>query len=288
MAWLAVVLCWLAPLADPAPVRRDAVVLAGIERLGGKGGATTGAEAIAAAEPAEYPVEAAARSTRVFLLPDGPRTVRSLEVVATPSTAAAWRAARLRLVWDDDDPDPAGAAVDVPLGRAFGRTGDRLGDESLAVGTEGDAWVLRLPMPYRGRAILRIDADAPLAGLIRVRASRGIATDAGYLHAAEWTGPGRLAGDGRGHLAGFRLFGDEEKARRRAGEVVTLTLDDGPARPLGAGIAVNPTIWTWYVADPPRFTHSFAWGADADVPSGTTALIYWYTDRPGLKRDGGP
>jgi Protein of unknown function (DUF2961) len=266
MFWLPIILCGLVPTADPTPAGREAVVLAGIEQLGRKGDANSDA-----AEAAEYPVETQARNTQVFLLPDGPRTVRSLEIVATPATAAAWRAARLRLVWDDDDPDKARAAVDLPIGLAFGRNDAEVGNDSPVIGNEGDAWVLRLPMPYRTRAIVRIDAQAPLAGLIRVRSTRGIAPDAGYLHAAEWSGRERLSWEGRGHVVGFR----------RTGEDLKVALDDAPARPRAGS---KPGPWTWFLAEPARFTRSFSLSANADD---ATTLIYWYADRPGEKRDGG-
>ena len=76
---------------------------------------------VADTERAEYVVDSAARSTQVFVLPPGPRTLVSFEVRPTAATAKSWLEARLRLIWEDDDPEAHGSGVDVPLGLAFGR-----------------------------------------------------------------------------------------------------------------------------------------------------------------------
>ncbi|MCA1685629.1 MAG: DUF2961 domain-containing protein, partial [Planctomycetia bacterium] len=146
-----------------------------------------------------------------------PRTVRSLEVLPTPATSEAWRRARLRLTWDVDDPDPALAGLDLPFGLAFGRARGLPAVESLAVGTSGGAWFNRFPMPYRTRALLRVDTGSPLEGRIRVRTTRGADADAGYLRGARCstaisgsgaTAPRRVAGSGRAHLAGLFLVSE--------------------------------------------------------------------------------
>ncbi len=268
MSWLALVICSLATAADPAP-------FAGIERLDGKGEVRVGAS-----EVAEYAVDTAARSTQVFLLPDGPRTVRALVVVAQPATRDAWRAARLRLVWDDDNPEPTHAAVDLSIGGMF----DASHGEGV-VGVEGDAWVFRLPMPYRSRAIVRIDADAPIAGLIRVRTTRENEPNAGYLHAREWNGGDRFTWDGRGHCVGVRVVGDESaKVSKR----VTMTLDDAPARPLADLLTVKNEPRMWFLARTVALRPRVIDRRNSALPEKSAVLFYWYADRPASKRSGGP
>src|SRR5262249_49804953 len=50
-------------------------------------------------ETFEYIVDGIARNTHRFVMPAGPRTIRSLEIAVAPGTGDAWRAARLRLMW---------------------------------------------------------------------------------------------------------------------------------------------------------------------------------------------
>jgi Protein of unknown function (DUF2961) len=168
-------------------------------------------EALAKSPIAEYAVEGIARSEHLFELPPGPATIRSIELEPTAETVDAWRAARLRLVWDQAPEHEAG--VDLPFEYAFGTLPAAIGFQSLLVGQKGNVWYNRFPMPYRRQASLRIDADRPIRGKIRVRFQKGIEADAGYLRAsyrqALPTRPKEdfvwLKEEGRGHFAGVLM-----------------------------------------------------------------------------------
>src|SRR5208283_3473233 len=73
---------------------------------------------LASADVAHYDVEGLASSTHQYALRAGPATIRSFEIIPAAGTEDAWRAARLRMVWDHDE--AADAGVDLPLGQAFG------------------------------------------------------------------------------------------------------------------------------------------------------------------------
>ncbi len=146
--------------------------------------------------------------------------MRSLEVFPAAGTEDAWREARLRLVWDDDEAADADAGVDLPLGLAFGLVEGGRPYQSLLLGQRADSWYNRFPMPYHRQAILRIDSDKPLRGALQVRTVQGTAADAGFFRAAlresrptrdkvdvEW-----LNENGRGHFAGVFLL-TEGKAK---------------------------------------------------------------------------
>lgn len=158
-------------------------------------------------EEAEYPVDGTERSTRLFALPDGPRTIRSFDVVIDPKTADNWRSARLRITWDGAN--PASPSVDLPLGDFFGLPDRGLTYRSLLTGENEHVWSNRFPMPYRAGAMIQIDADGPIRGAVRVRTQRGPAPGAGYFRAASrsqaagalnWESQGE-----RGHLVGTFL-----------------------------------------------------------------------------------
>ena len=132
-------------------------------------------------------------------------------MVPTPKTAEAWRSARLRLVWEGDDPELAG--VDLPLGAAFGLPERSMPYRSLLVGRNAMTWYNYFPMPYRRQALLQIEAEEPIKGKVRVRTLPGVDPRAGYFRAGfraslpakpgadfEW-----LSETGRGHLAGLLL-----------------------------------------------------------------------------------
>ena len=134
-----------------------------------------------ATESSDFVVDGAVRSTQRFLLPAGPRTIRSLEIEPAPGTSDAWRDARLKLLWERDD---RAAGVDLPLGFAFARVLGVEPGSSLLVGSSGPVWFNRFPMPYRRQAFLQIDSEAAIRGTIRVRSVRVAAADAGYFRAS--------------------------------------------------------------------------------------------------------
>ncbi|MFO0953695.1 MAG: hypothetical protein U0835_21580 [Isosphaeraceae bacterium] len=211
------------------------------------------------AEPAEYLVDAAARSSVTFLLPPGPRTLRHFEVIPAEGSREAWSAARLRLCWESDDPDAPGPGVDLPLGLVF-------------AGSQG--WVCRSPMPYRTRAILRIDTERPLSGKIVVKATRGVAGDAGYFRATAWEPRGgRIVREtGRGQLIG--VFAESPGVAGR----VRVSID-GQAQAGGLDrLASEP--WKYQrelVLSVPEVEPGS--GSGAALPA--RVVVFWNADRPG-------
>ncbi len=182
MLLLPVVLGLLAQAAEPASAD-SAEMLARVARLSNEPVRRFDVKM----DTAEFEVESAARASLVYVLPAGPRTIGALELIPSAATADAWPTARIRLSWETDDPDPALAALDLPIGLAFGRLAGLPPVESMAVGSKGNAWVNRFSMPYRTRALLTIDTDRPLDGTIRIRSTRGIDADAGYLRGQLWS-----------------------------------------------------------------------------------------------------
>lgn len=167
---------------------------------------------------ATYQVEGLARSSHEYGHRGPPATIRSLEITPDQGTEEAWKAARLRLIWDSDDIDAA--AVDMPLGHAFGCVEGADAYQSLALGQINGTWYNRFPMPYRRQFILRIDAEKPIKGTIRVRTAPGVLDGAAYFHAAlRQANPTHSKQDfswledrGRGHYAGVLLM-TEGKAK---------------------------------------------------------------------------
>jgi hypothetical protein len=241
-----------------------------------------GREDLPGAEVARYPVEALGRSTLVFELPAGPRTIRALEVVPTAATARAWAATRLRLVWDGDEDDPPG--VDLPLGLACGRVEGSAPYRSLLTGQTDDGWYNRAPMPYRRQARLRLDAPGPIRGLIRVITVPEVDPDAGYFRASvEEVDESRplLARWGRGHLAGLLAVADGRTIPRA--EAVLLDSLGRPEVHPAHGLLRNVTegesrriaFYRWHVADPlPFISDEFPVGLAGRV------AIFWYSDHP--------
>jgi hypothetical protein len=166
---------------------------------------------VVGAEKAEYTVDAIEHTSITFELPDGPRTIRSLELVPAADTADAWRSARLRLLWERDEPAEAG--VDLPIGFAFGQAFGSEPYRSLVVGQTDRTWYLRFPMPYRRQALLQLDTERPIRGKLRVLSVPGAEAAAGYFRAhyveALPTQPKvdfpLLKENGRGHYAGVFL-----------------------------------------------------------------------------------
>jgi hypothetical protein len=234
-------------------------------------------------------------------------------LASNPAPADLARLARLRLTWEEDDPDPALAAVDLPAGLAFGRADGLPAVDSLVVGGTPGVWVCRFPMPYRTQALLRIDTAAPLAGRVRVRTTRGVEPDVGYLRGAVWSGCGgmRVADSGRGHLAGALVVEGEPRPEGDRAQVVIDGRPLGPfPRALGVpgpdrieagatagrlaaeanGGAPRAVAYRWLVAVPIPFRRGFAIepagdaAASATARTGATAALFWYSDRPGPGR----
>ena len=134
------------------------------------------------ASAAVYHVDVLAHSSLEYGARAGPATIRSLELIPEAGTEEAWKAARLRLIWDSDSVEAA--SVDLPLGHAFGWVEGAESYQSLLLGQWKGTWYNRFPMPYRQQAILRIDTDKPLKGTIRVWTTPGVYEDAGSFHAA--------------------------------------------------------------------------------------------------------
>ena len=232
----------------------------GLERLSDEGRSSSPAST----EPAVYPVDSAARGTVVFLLPQGPRTLRSLEIQPTDATRLAWKAARLRLVWDADAPEAAG--LDLPVDLAFG---------GLAEGEA--AWVNRLPMPYRDGAMLVIDTESPISGRIRIESSPGVERDAGFLRGALIGETSTIEESGRGRLvaivAGKPFSGPIVIDGKEPGPVESLMVDGGKSAGRG-------TV-SWF-ADPAHFQKSFR--LERKRGEGSSSALFWYTERPSSGR----
>jgi hypothetical protein len=291
MPWTTLALGCLVLASEPA---------GGLRQLALRPGVTAEVPA-ATPERAMYPAEAAARSTQVFLLPPGPRTVTVLQVEPAPGTADAWRSARLRLSFETDDPDPSLASLDLPLGLAFGRVAGFEPVHSEATGDgRADRWSLRLPMPYRARALVRVDSDAPVAGRVRIESTAGTDPGAGYLRGAEFSlgPPGETAdvrADGWAHLAGVLVLVDAPSAE--AG--LRLKVDDGAEEslagpsgrpgPSAAGQMGPSLVSRWLTGRPIGFNQrlvlslSGADGARGPGPTGRVAA-FWYSERPGPAR----
>lgn len=181
-------------------------------------------------EVAEYRVDVERRATQVFELPAGPRTIRSFEILAAPQTTEAWRAARLRLVWDGDSLGQP--SVDVPVGFFFVQTERAMMPHaSLIVSHREQRWSNRFPMPYRRGAKLQIDSDEPLNGMIRIRTLAGVDPSAGYLRAAFRTLRGAapeggyelMAEPGRGHFVGLFVLAEGSGANASPLDGVSLS-----------------------------------------------------------------
>ena len=295
MQGLTLALGFLVAAQTQAPASGRLPDFAPLARLDAPGLRTDALKTVADAEPARYVVAAAARSTVVYELPAGARTVREIAVEPARGTAEAWRNARLRLTWESDE--PADAGVDLPLGLMFGRATAKVGiGPSLFVSGEGPAWSTRLPMPYRTQARLQIDTDRPLAGRIVVKTTRGVDPDAGYLRAASWGAGGTLKDSGRGRIVGAMVV-KETAAAGRSSHVGLLTVDGRSPEPfcetvglLSAAIADPDRVsvavtgrepasaaFLWRGADPIRYEHSFSVGPGDAAP----AVVFWYSERPG-------
>ena len=162
-----------------------------------------------------YVVDLVGRGRATFALPEGRRTIGRFAWVPDPEAPGSWRSARLRLVWDGDDPD--GAGVDVPLGRF-------VATRTAAGGGAPATYVNRRPMPYRRGGRLIIDAEAPVRGTFRLD-----------------LGPGGPDLDGRGYL---------RAARGTEGG----TDAEGPSGPVGARSGgsggASPPVRFWYDEGP--------------------------------------
>ncbi len=313
MLLLSLALGWLAPAAGPGPSGTPDD-LARVARFDAPAGHSL-ARSSSASETAGYAVEAAGRAEISYVLPVGPRTISALEIEPTPASADAWRSARLRLTWEDDNPWTPDAAVDLPVGLAFGRAGGALPSvDSVAIGTLGGAWVNRFPMPYRTRALLRISTDRPIEGRIQVRSTRGVAPDAGYFQGTEIAVGRRgvstaaaaaasISATGRGQLAGLfsviegpapggpgRLVVDG-----KAGGTLSAALSIDARHDLARGAkgrsrgvlltsegtaAGRLAAYRWFLSAPIAFHDSFLIEADAGPSAVPQALaVFWYSEK---------
>jgi hypothetical protein len=176
------------------------------------------ARELSAADRAAFQLEGLANSAHQYALRAGPATIRSIQFFPDPGTEAAWKQARLRIVWEGDD--AADAGVDLPIGLCFGWTEGADRYRSLLVGQGPGGWYTRFPMPYRRQAIVRIDSTQPLKGKLLVKTRPGVAADAGYFRAEMHEAlPTKVKQDflwlkenGRGHFAGVLLV-TEGKAK---------------------------------------------------------------------------
>ncbi|GAC1463756.1 MAG: hypothetical protein NVSMB9_01600 [Isosphaeraceae bacterium] len=257
-------------------------------------------------DSADYLVELAARSTVVFLLPPGPRTIRALEATPSTGSADAWASANLRLIWESDDTGSPLVGVNLPLGLAFGRRSGQPPVESVAVGAIGGTWINRFPMPYHTSALLRIDTEAPLEGRIRVKTTRSAPADARYFRGIAFPGVPEDSKDaavsGRGVIlvtdtdgTSGRLVGDAASwafLSSASGDVhaPATASRDSSSTSLGSG---------FLLAGPPRRPASmYAWlrSEPRPAPSGTAPstarrevaveAFFWYSASPAPGREG--
>jgi hypothetical protein len=259
------------------------------------------------AEPAEYVVDGEARSSQRFLLPDGPATLRSLEIRPAPGFVDSWRSARLRIVWDDDAIE--GAGIDLPAALFFGghAVGGRNPESALVQGQSETLWYNRYPMPYRRTALLQIDSDVPIRGVVKILAEPTVDDDAGYLRAAQVgfvdSGRGcsvaRLRDRGRGHLVGLveadqgsdanevRAGSSKMPTGRQSGSRVARIRLDGET--VAAGEPTDLGLFRLRVSDPLVYTNSFEVDVEVRVDPMQQAAVaserplvgFWYSERPG-------
>jgi hypothetical protein len=276
-------------------------------------------------ETSEYVVDGIARNTHRFLLPAGPRTIRAMEIEPAPGKSDAWRAARLKLLWESDD---RAAGVDLPLGFAFARLPEVEPWQSLLEGSNGLAWSNRFPMPYQRQAFLQIDSETAIRGTIRVRSARGVALDAAYFRAAYREGvalrPPKVTNppiafefslSGRGHYAGAMitarcpaqgLRGPTSALFVIPGVGTDLVINGGPIQLTGwdttpaQGLFLGPVVpglrlaagYRWHVADPVPFVRPIHTTIQPDTDHWPTAdvaaavAVFWYSERPGPEPDG--
>jgi hypothetical protein len=132
-------------------------------------------------------------------------------------------------------------------------------------------------MPYRTRAVLRIDTDAPLAGRLTVRSTRGVAADVGYFRAAARSARPGAAGPGR--LAGLLV----DPGPRRAAGAGRLVIDGRPAGNLAeqpGTSGVDRVACHWFVSGPVVFQHWIS----IEGAEGATVALFWYAQSPGPGR----
>ncbi|PRP94780.1 DUF2961 domain-containing protein [Enhygromyxa salina] len=121
-------------------------------------------------------------------------TIERLSVELDPSQAAtAWRALRLRVIWDRADQP----AIELPLAEFMG-AGDNADEpeaefDSLVMGATQHRAYLRLPMPYREAARIELhnDGDARVGVELGLWIRRCVEQDPdfGYLHAHVTSAP---------------------------------------------------------------------------------------------------
>jgi Protein of unknown function (DUF2961) len=276
-------------------------------------------------ETSDFIVDGIALNSHRFLLPSGPRTIQSLEIEPAAGMDDAWRAARLKIQWENDEHAPD---VDLPLGFAFARLPGVEPLQSLLMGTNGPAWSNRFPMPYRRQAFLQIESKTAIRGTIRVKTVRGVAPDAGYFHAAyrEVTSVGETVASarpfapgfplsGRGHYAGaliaarFPAEGSTGTGSIRLvcpGLGTDLMLNGGPGPVAGweasptSGQFRGPTAsglrqavgYRWHASDPITFVRPIDSAIEPHVehqPATDVPValaVFWYSEQPGSESVG--
>lgn len=149
---------------------------------------------------ARYVVDLAGRSAATYTLPAGPWTIRRVVWVPEPGSPDDWRSARLRFVWDGDEPEAAG--VDLPLGLLL--TEDR--------GDRPTRYRSGRSMPYRRGGRLLLDAEAPVRGVLRLDLEPGgeMVDERGYFRAVVTDETQGLAADGDGDEPSIRCWYDDE------------------------------------------------------------------------------
>ena len=180
---------------------------------------------------------------------DGPAVIDALWVKVDPPTHLALRGLELQVVYDG----ASGPSVRSPLGDFFGTGCDDRRFKSLPLGMTDDGYYCYFPMPFRQRAVVRIEnqTDRPfnLARFeVTAHAVNGLPDNAGYFHAlyrqqkdiAQRQDHNIITATGRGKFCGCNLT---MQSAARAGGIFFLEGDekiyvDGetwPSRYLGTG-----------------------------------------------------
>lgn len=118
---------------------------------------------------------------------DGCGILRAMRARVLPNDPAAWRAVRLEVFWDGEDEAAIDASLaDLMLGVGYGDDPEAEFNSLVAGAAGGDAY-LRLPMPFRSGAAVRVSntGERPVSILLDPALEHCGETmaDMGYLHA---------------------------------------------------------------------------------------------------------